>query len=94
MPFPQVLQQVVREGRFLWGSVSIPAELFLGGDSPWLRRILGISTCPQVGSLYNEGVWDNILGWVRAHIRRTLTSDLAHYTDFLKGGGEPGACGV
>ena len=35
------------------------ADAWLGGDSPWVRRIIGITPAPQVGSLYNEGIWDS-----------------------------------
>ena len=37
----------------------MPAEVLLGGDQPWLRRLLGISVAPQVGSIFNEAVRDN-----------------------------------
>ena len=35
------------------------ADAWLGGDSPWVRRIIGITPAPEVGSLYNEGIWDS-----------------------------------
>ena len=30
-----------------------------GGGQPWLRRLLGISVAPQVGSIFNQAVRDN-----------------------------------
>ena len=35
------------------------ADVWLGGDSPWVCRIIGISLDPQIGSLYNEAIWDS-----------------------------------
>ena len=32
--------------------------MILGGDHPWTKRAIGVSTCPQVGSMFNEGIWD------------------------------------
>ena len=31
--------------------------MILGGDQPWTRRVIGVSTCPQVGSMFNEAIW-------------------------------------
>ena len=28
----------------------------LGGDQPWTRRVIMVSSCPQVGSMFNEGI--------------------------------------
>ena len=32
--------------------------MILGGDQPWTRLVIGVSTCPQVGSMFNEGIWN------------------------------------
>ena len=37
----------------------MPAAVLLGGDQPWLRRLLRISVPPQVGSIFNGAVRDN-----------------------------------
>ena len=52
--------------------------LVLGGDRPFVRRLIGVSTSPQVGSIYNMGVWDNAAAtWLRVHVRRTVDDDAA-----------------
>ena len=49
-----------------------------GGDMPWSRRVAGISTASQVGSLHNEAV--RVAGeWVGAGQRRTLQRQADHY---------------
>ena len=38
-----------------------------------MRRLLGVSTSPVVGSIYNMGVWDKVAAaWVNVATRRTL----------------------
>ena len=48
----------------------MPAALILGGDQPFIRRLIGLSTSPQVGSIYKMGVWDKAArrgcGWTCA----------------------------
>ena len=38
----------------------MPAAVLVGGDQPWLRRLLGMSVAPQVGSIFNEAVRENL----------------------------------
>lgn len=53
--------------------------MWLGGDLPWLKRLLGISPCPQVASLYHEGVKDrDDLVYVGSEVRRSDASDAAN----------------
>ena len=40
----------------MWGDRERRAVVYLGGDLPWVKRLLGISTCPQVASPFNNGV--------------------------------------
>ena len=62
------------------------ADAWLGGDSPWVRRIIGITPAPQVGSLYNEGIWDSDAAvWRGKDVVRTTESDHAQRTSFLLG---------
>ena len=62
------------------------ADAWLGGDSPWVRRIIGITPAPQVGSIYNEGIWDsNAAVWRGKDVVRTTESDHAQRTSFLLG---------
>ena len=58
----------------------MPAEVLLGGDRPWLRRLLGISVAHQVGSIFNKALrdntakhWNGIASW------RTTQSDATNY---------------
>ena len=63
-----------------------PADVWLGGDSPWVRRIIGISPAPQVESLYNEGIWDSDARvWMGRDVVRTTESDHEQRTSFLLG---------
>ena len=54
------------------------AALVLGGDQPFIRRLIGVSTSPQVGSIYNMGVWDKAAAaWLRVDVGRTLENEAA-----------------
>ena len=54
----------------------VPAALVLGGDQPFIRRLIGVSTSPQLGSNYNMGVWDKAAAtWLRVGVRRTLDNE-------------------
>ena len=60
--------------------------MILGGDQAWTRRVITVSTCPQVGSMFNEGFWNaQTMTWEGSAIRRTIEGDEAHYTAFLFG---------
>ena len=51
-----------------------------GGDQPWLRRLLGISVAPQVGSIFNQAVRDNTAKrWNGIDVRRTTESDATNH---------------
>ena len=58
--------------------------MILRGDQPWTRRVIGVSTCPQVGSMFNEGIWNaQRKTWENSYIPRITEGDEAHYTAFL-----------
>ena len=58
----------------------MPAAVLLGGDQPWLRRLLGIGVTPQVGRIFNEAVRDNTAKrWNGVAARRTMQSDATNY---------------
>ena len=79
----QVLQNIYKTKRFDWpGRGETPADIEVGGDQPWIRRMVGISTCPQVASLFNEAVRKDG-EWVGAHIRRTLDRAREHWENFF-----------
>ena len=57
-----------------WG----PSGLVIGGDQPFVRRLIGVSTSPLVGSIYNMGVWDRVaLAWVNMATVHTLDREEA-----------------
>jgi hypothetical protein len=87
-PFLQALQEIIDTGELHRGVpfLPIPARVYLGGDLPWLKRMLGISTCAQVASLYNEGVkqkGDD--AYTGCEVTRTTASDAAHKADYDRG---------
>ena len=54
----QVIQDIIDTGVVQWGASKEEAKVILGGDQPWTRRVIGVSTCPEVGSMFNEGIWN------------------------------------
>ena len=70
--------------KFYWCDNWVPAEILLGGDQPWLRRLLGISVAPQVGTIFNEAVRDNTAKqWNGIAARRTTRSDAHNHCRYL-----------
>ena len=64
--------------KFHWVSRWVPSRLVIGGDQPFVRRLIGVSTSPMVGSIYNMGVWDKVAAaWVNVATRRTLAHEEA-----------------
>ena len=60
--------------------------MILRGDQPWTRSVMGVSRCPQVGSVFNEGIWNaQKKTWEGSAIPRTMEGDEANYTAFLLG---------
>ena len=56
----------------------VPSRLVIGGDQPFVRRLIGVSTSPLVGSIYNMGVCDKVVAaWVNVATRRTLAREEA-----------------
>ena len=56
----------------------VASGLVIGGDQPFVRRLIGVSTLPLVGSIYNMGVWDKVAAaWVKVATRRTLDREEA-----------------
>ena len=59
-------------------------SVLLGGDRPWLRRLLGISVAPQVGSIFNEAVCDNTAKrWNGIAARRATRSDANNHRRYM-----------
>ena len=58
----------------------MPAAVLLGGEQPWLRRLRGTSVAPQVGSIFNQAVRDNMAKrWNGVADRRTTESDATNH---------------
>ena len=56
----------------------VPSRLVIWGDQLFVRRLIGASTSPSVGSIYNMGVWDKVAAaWVNLATRRTLDREKA-----------------
>ena len=73
-----MLQSIHDCKSFCWASSWVPAALVLGGDQPLIRRLIGVSTSPQVGSIYNMGVLDKAAAaWLRVDMRRSLDNEVA-----------------
>ena len=58
----------------------------LGGDSPWLRKVLGISAYFRIGSIYTYAVWCDLKGkWVEREWRHSPKIDKKLYERYKKG---------
>ena len=53
-----MIQYIIDTGLVQWGASKEEAKVILAGDQPWTRRVIRVSTCPQVGSMLNEGIWN------------------------------------
>ena len=81
-----MIQGIIDTGRIQLGASKEEAKVILGGDQPWTRRVIGVSTCPQVGSMFNEGIWNaQKKTWEGSAIPQNMEGDEAHYTAFLLG---------
>ena len=71
-----MLQWVHNYEKFYWGTKWVPPELLVRGDQPFVRRLIGVSISPMVGSSYHMGVWDKFAAaWVKAGVRCTLEGE-------------------
>ena len=68
-----MLQSVHDCKKYCRGIKWVPAELVVGGDQTFVRRLIGVSISPMEGSIYNMHVWHKVAAaWVKAGLRRTL----------------------
>ena len=72
----------------------MPVAVLLGGDQPWLRRVLGISLLSQLGSVFNQAVRDNTAEqWNGVAARRTTESEATNHRWYRVTGKSLGAAG-
>ena len=58
----------------------MPAAVLVGGNGPWLRRLLGIIMAPQAASILNQAVRDNTAKrWSGVAVRRTTEPDATNH---------------
>ena len=73
-----MLQSIQAFKKFYWVSRWVPSGLVIGGVQPFVRRLIGVSTSPLVGSIYNVGVRDKVAAaWGNVANRRTLDREEA-----------------
>ena len=92
MCFLQVLQLIQDSEKSYWVSRRV---LVIGGDQPFVRCLIGVSTSPLVRSIYNMGVWDKVAAaWVNVATRCTLDRGEAPRRRYKETGGslENGRC--
>ena len=73
----QAFQGIIDKGTVHWGTKGdVAATLWLGGDMPFIRQMVGVSPAPQVASIFNEGVWHRDTGmWSGVEVHRTMERD-------------------
>ena len=80
----QFLPSIIDRKKFYWCNSWVPAAVLLGGDQPWLRRRLGISMAPQVGTIFNEAVRDHTAKQRNGiAARRTTRSDANNHRRYM-----------
>ena len=83
-----VLQLIHDCKKFYWATRWVASELVIGGDHFFVRRLIGISIPPMVGSIYNMGVWDKgAAAWLNTATRRTLREEAAARVRYKETGG-------
>ena len=81
-----MIEEIIDTGLVQSGATQEEAKVILGGEEPWTRRVIGVSKCPQVGSMIDEEIWNvQKMAWEGRDIPRTREGGEAHYTTFLLG---------
>ena len=69
------IQKIIDTGYGVLRKYYIGARVIIGGDSPWLRHLLGVSTYFGVGSGYSFATWCRELQrWCDTDVPRTTTA--------------------
>ena len=71
-----VMQEIIDTGLVQWKASKEEAKVILGGDQLWTQRVIGVSTCPQKGSMINQRIWNTqTKTWEGSAIPRTMEGD-------------------
>ena len=82
----EAIQSIINIGRILIREKWCRAGSMLGGDFPWLRKVLEVSTYFRIGSIYTYATWCNLKGnWEDRKLRRSPKSDKNSYKLHKKG---------
>ena len=82
----EAIQSIINTGWILIREKWFGARVMLGGDSPWLRKVLGISSYFRIGSIYTYAKWCAVKGrWEDRKWRRSPKSDKKLYKLHKKG---------
>ena len=80
------IQQIIDRGYMLLRGFWVRTVVIIGGDSPWLRHILGLSTFYEIGSIYSFATWSREKErWVGCEWRR-ITRLEAKFLKYRKQG--------
>ena len=80
------IQSIINTGWILIREKWCCARVMLGGDSPWLRKVLGISSSFRMGRVYTYMTWCEVKGkWEDRKWRRSPESDKKLYKLHKKG---------
>ena len=82
----EAIQGIVNTGWICTCGKWCRARVMLGGDSPWLRKVLRISAYFRIGSIYTYAVWCDLKGkWEDRKWRRSLKGEKKLYKVYQKG---------
>ena len=79
------IQQIIDRGYMLLRGFWVRTVVIIGGDSPWLRHILGLSTFYEIGSIYSFATWSTELVHTHPKDYSPLMGEIA-LGDFVGGG--------
>ena len=80
------IQQIIDRGYMLLRGFWVRTVVIFGGDSPWLRHILGLATFYEIGSIYSFATWSREKErWVGCEWRRS-TRLAARFLKYRKQG--------
>ena len=82
----EAIQRIINTAWILIREKWCRARVMLGGNSPWLRKVLGISAYFRIGCIYTYAALCDLKGkWVDRKWRCLAKSDKKLYKPFKKG---------